>query len=501
MFPENLPVIIGVGDVLDRTNNLDKAKETLVLIEEALQYASGDAEVNGLLRQVDYIDVVNVASWPYKNIEQRLSEILPENPRRQIVHGELGGESPVRFINQMAQAIVKGKISVGAICGGEAQRSAIKARRIEAIPEHWTAPDKSHFGKDLFEWINPYAQHYGIRTPTDVYPLYENNLYHNYHQSFRESQKESAQLWHNLSKVSAKNPYAWIGREMSKEQLLKVDQNNRMIAFPYSKFMVANNSVNSSSALVMTSVKKAKELGVLQEKWIYVGAGAMADEPTDFLKRDNYHHSASMEVVLKQTLAFNELEVKNLDYMELYSCFPCVPKMARRILGLSVDVQLTVTGGLTFAGAALNNFMTGAATQMVRKLRKKGQNGLLYGNGEFVTKNHAVVLSKNPIKPKIVLQDYNVQELADYQRGIVPELIEIYSGEATLETYTVIYNRNGPKTAVIIGKTPGEKRALAEVPLSSKTDIEILLHPKQSLVGKSGVVHQKGDKNIWEFLK
>ena len=63
---------------------------------------------------------------------------------------------------------------------------------------------------------------------------------------------------------------------------------------------------------------------------------------------------------------------KKFDAIELYSCFPCVPKMARRTLGLGPDVKPTVTGGLTFFGAPLNTYMTHAAVAMVRKLRAGG---------------------------------------------------------------------------------------------------------------------------------
>ena len=89
---------------------------------------------------------------------------------------------------------------------------------------------------------------------------------------------------------------------------------------------------------------------------------------------------------------------KKFDAIELYSCFPCVPKMARRTLGLGPDVQPTVTGGLTFFGAPLNTYMTHAAIAMVRKLRKKGKLGLLYGQGGFVTKHHGLVLSREAPK-------------------------------------------------------------------------------------------------------
>src|SRR3569833_2329267 len=69
--------------------------------------------------------------------------------------------------------------------------------------------------------------------------------------------------------------------------------------------------------------------------------------------------------------------------------------MARRTLGLGPDVEPTVTGGLTFFGAPLNTYMTHAACAMVRRLRGGARLGLLYGQGGFVTKHHALVVSRD----------------------------------------------------------------------------------------------------------
>src|SRR5216110_3170123 len=96
------------------------------------------------------------------------------------------------------------------------------------------------------------------------------------------------------------------------------------------------------------------------------------------------------------------------------------PKMARRTLGLGTEVQPTVTGGLTFFGAPLNTYMTHAACAMVRKLRNGAKLGLLYGQGGFVTKHHALVLSRQAPKEALA-QDTSVQAEADRNRRKVPD--------------------------------------------------------------------------------
>src|SRR6202011_3113390 len=112
---------------------------------------------------------------------------------------------------------------------------------------------------------------------------------------------------------------------------------------------------------------------------------------------------------------------------ELYSCFPCVPKMARRMLGLGPDVQPTVTGGLTFFGAPLNTYMTHAACAMVRKMRDGAKLGLLYGQGGFVTKHHGLVLSRRAPAAALA-QDTSVQAEAASHRGRVPDFVTEASG-------------------------------------------------------------------------
>ena len=133
---------------------------------------------------------------------------------------------------------------------------------------------------------------------------------------------------------------------------------------------------------------------------------------------------------------------KAFDAIELYSCFPCVPKMARRTLGLGADVQPTVTGGLTFFGAPLNTYMTHAACAMVRKLRDGAKLGLLYGQGGFVTKHHALVLSRQPPREPLA-QDTSVQAEADRHRGAVPDFVTEANGKGAVESFTVIYGRGG----------------------------------------------------------
>jgi acetyl-CoA C-acetyltransferase len=226
---------------------------------------------------------------------------------------------------------------------------------------------------------------------------------------------------------------------------------------------------------------------------VHVWGGASAEEPRDYLDRDQYVESHAQNAVLKAAMNLVDGDGKAFDAIELYSCFPCVPKMARRTLGLGADVQPTVTGGLTFFGAPLNDYMAHAACAMVRKLRAGAKVGLLYGQGGFVTKHHALVVSREA--PMAALsQETNVQAEADRNRKPVPAFVTEASGSGTVESFTVIYGRHGAaEHGVVMLRTADDARALARVPAADAATLAHLMDQDRTPVGTSGAISTAAD--------
>jgi acetyl-CoA C-acetyltransferase len=167
--------------------------------------------------------------------------------------------------------------------------------------------------------------------------------------------------------------------------------------------------------------------------------------------------------------------------------------MARRTLGFGADVQPTVTGGLTFFGAPLNSYMTHAACAMVHRIRDGAKLGLLYGQGGFVTKHHGLVVSpKQPAEP--LSEKVSVQAIADKNRGEAPKFNPDASGAAKVESFTVIYDRDGSaKHGVVILRNGDNERTLARVPASDKQTLARLLDLDRSPVGVVGAISKAAD--------
>jgi acetyl-CoA C-acetyltransferase len=325
--------------------------------------------------------------------------------------------------------------------------------------------------------------------PTDVYPFYENTCRAAWGQTLAQAQRESAEIWSGLSRVAAGNPNAWLQKAHTAEQILDVSPSNRPIAFPYTKLMVANASVNQGAAFIVTSLAKAKASRVAETRLIYVGRGAAAREPGDVLTRGRIDRSLSLETSLQSALAFNGLTSADLDLVELYSCFPIMPKMARRVIGWPLDKPMTVFGGLTFGGGPVGNYMSHAIASMSEALRIGGRHGLLFGNGGFATTSHSIVISRDPAIGAQGAHDPNVQADADLSREPAPTLLETYSGEARVYTYTVFYDREGvSKSGVIVAVTPDGDRVLTYVAREEVELIAFLTDGAREPVGVSGRV-------------
>src|ERR1700694_412593 len=340
---DRIPVIVGVGEITDRPKEIAEGLEPLALLEAALKRAEADSG-GKLLADIGSLDIVNFLSWRYRDPEQLLAGRLGITPKH-AYYGPVGGESPIRHLHQAAQRIARGECSVAAVCGAEAQSTATKAERA-GVTLPWTP-----FAHDVEEpkrgaaFQKPMAVKLGVFRPITVYPFYEAATAAPWGQTPREAMAESGALWSTYSNVAAQNPNSWLKRRFTADEIMTPTPDNRLIAWPYTKLQVANPTVNMGAAVLMKRLAKARAAGISEDRLVHVWGGASAEEPRDYLIRDQFFESHPQNAVLNAVKDLVGGDDRAFDAIELYSCFPCVPKMARRTLGLTADVQPTVTGG------------------------------------------------------------------------------------------------------------------------------------------------------------
>ncbi len=479
MDESRVPVIVGVGQINDRDDRLN----AIELMAASLRNADADAG-GGWLCRADALDVVAQLSFPeFADASAPLAQMLAIAPRHCAQTRYPMGDSPVALLDAAAHRIVSGQAEICAVAGGEALRTAVKraAGKRDAVRESATQATRA---------TRPGRERYGVVAPTDVYPLYENACRAAWGQSLTEAQHESAAIWSRFSAVAAHNEGAWLRQERTAKEILTVTPSNRAITFPYTKYMVANASVNQGAGFIVTSLAKAKQMGVAETHLIYVGRSAAGREPGDVFARDELNRSPSLERTLRSALGDNGLTTADLDYVEFYSCFPCVPKMARRAIDWPLDKPMSVFGGLTFGGGPVGNYMSHAIAAMTQSLRASGRHGLLFGNGGLATTSHAIIVSRDPA---IAMQDAAEPTNREPQRARTA-LLESYEGDAGIETYTVFYDRAGDAASgVIVARAADGARFLARVDSDDKALIAFLTSGEREPVGARGVASLGAD--------
>lgn len=494
--PSRIPVIVGVGQVNDRPSDPFAGLDSLGLMAAAARRADEDAG-GGWLERIDQLAVVDQMSFrELGDVSPALAQQLGASPRLCSKTKYPMGTSPILLLHEAANRIAAGEIEVALIAGGEALRTAAQRAAAQAGDK---ASDHNVMRTVTQRATPDYRQRYGLAAPVDVYPLYENATRAAWGQTLDEAQRESAEIWARMSEVAAATKSAWLRKPVSAEIVLAVSAENRPIAFPYTKLMVANSSVNQGAAFIVTSLSAARARAVAEDRLVYVGQGAAADEPGDILKRDRYDRSPSMEVSLRRTLELNQLTAADLDYAELYSCFPCMPKMARRTIGWPLEKPVTVFGGLTFGGGPIGNYMSHAVACLVERLRESGRHGFLFANGGFATQSHSIVLTRDAARALTAPQAFDFQAEADAARGPSPALAPDYEGQATIETYTLFYDRHGAvRSGVVVARTPQKARFLAKVTNDDGEAISFLT-AASGQIGASGRATREGEDTIWRM--
>jgi acetyl-CoA C-acetyltransferase len=488
------PVIVGVGQLLDRPAENEDGLEPLELIIKALEIADEDS-CHKFLAKVDYIDIQNITSRSYENIAGMIIKRLNLSPSHCVYH-DVSGELPITNLCEAANRIANGTSKVSVICGGESTWSVRRAKNREIVLGSWSGTENS--AKSWIPKVKDIVRKYGLHIPVSAYALYENACRSKWQQSVAEGQRESGELQERASEIASSSHFSWTKSRKKLNDIITPSTKNKLIAWPYTQLMVANNNLNSGSAIIITSLGLAKDLGINPKKLIYIHAGGYASEPASILERDNYYHSSAMEAVFDRVFTANKLTMKDIAYTEIYSCFPCVTKLAKRIIHPQLNQDLTVVGGMTFCRGQLSNFMSQAIVEMVRKLRIKGKYGLLYGNGHYLTHAAGVIISTLPPASKLLPINLNLQDIANSRRGKIPDLIEQYEGYGTIETYTVVYDKNSVELFwIIVARTKEKKRFVAITKQNASSDRAPSLNNTRDIIGRHGKSIINDGYNIW----
>jgi acetyl-CoA C-acetyltransferase len=456
------PVLVGYGQINhhEEATGQGNTPEPVDLMAAAARQAA-DPRV---LEAVDAIRVVNVFSVRYRDPGLLLGQrIGADHPATR--YSGIGGNVPQSMVNRACLDIQQGHADVVVVAGAEMWRTRTRLRAAgqrlaytkqdESVP---TADDN----EENVPMAGPAEDRIGLDRPPYIYPLFEQALRISTGESIDEHRKRIGELWARFNEVAVRNPHAWIRKPIAAEDIWQHGPTNRMISWPYTKLMNSNNMVDQSSALVLTSVETATRLRIPTERWVYPYAGTDAHDTYAISERAELHRSPAIRIAGARALRLAGLGIDDVDYVDLYSCFPSAVQVAAAELGLSVDDParpLTVTGGLTFAGGPWNNYVGHSIATMAELLTANpGRRGLITANGGYLTKHSFGVYGTEPPSTEFRWED--TQSAVDQEPS--REAAVEWEGVGTVEAWTTPFDRDGlPEKAFLAVRTPDERRTLA----------------------------------------
>ena len=483
-----IPVIVGAGYVTRHPADLEATTEPADLIAAAIELAATDASLGpAALAGVDSLDVLNLLSWKYADPAGAVADRIGARPARALF-SELGGEQPTALIDAAAGRIQRRESSVAVIAGGETLASRRMWGKAGQEPP-WSPRGEPPIPLDVLYGVRHGLAEVGLGDPTQIYPLMENAHRAATGLTLEESQAASGRIWAAMSEVASRTSGAWVSVPASAAEIATPSAANRPIAHPYLKLMCAQPMVDQAAAVVVTSTDQARRMGVPEDRWVYPWAGAGAVDSTEVLERPSYAASEPLHRSILDALALADLRPDEVDALELYSCFPIVPKLALDALGLADVTPCTVAGGLTFYGGPLNAYMVCATAHMVQALRGRSATGLLYGNGGYLTKHHTLIVGTEPPPGGRHRPDEPGARQAVLDRRPAPALTSSPAGPATVETYTVLYDRAAaPERGVVIARIGDDgARFAARVPPDADV-LAWLVDGTDQPVGRAGTV-------------
>ena len=394
------PVLIGWGQV----NHRDEIDPEMRSVEpvDLMAAAARQAADSQVLEAVDSIRVVNVLSAHYRDPGLLLGRRIGA-AQFTTLYSPVGGNVPQSLVNQACLDIRRGRAGIVVLAGAETWRTR-RGLKAKGSKLGWTVQDDSVPMAEVSGNDVPMAGDAEIRIKLDrpayVYPLFEQAIRIANGESIEDHLRRIGELWGRFNAVAVDNPHAWIRKPVTAEEIAQPGPQNRMISWPYTKLMNSNNMVDQGAALVLTSVEQAIRLQIPSESWVYPHAGTDAHDTPAIAERDELHRSTAIRIAGARVLELAGLGIDDVDYVDLYSCFPSAVQVAAAELGLGLDDPgrpLTVTGGLTFAGGPWSNYvMHSIATMAELLVANPGRRALITANGGYLTKHSFGVYSTDP---------------------------------------------------------------------------------------------------------
>jgi acetyl-CoA C-acetyltransferase len=436
------PCIIGVAQMVSRPDD-GPAPEPLAMWEQTCRDAAIDAQASGdVLRAVESIQIVYCQSWQYDDPPGRLCERLGIAPKHQYYSG-IGGTTPQLLVDHAAEAIVDGDLDVAIVCGAEALDTVRRLKKNSEKPQ-WSHKDPERKPFPFEAPFHPAEVAHEVFQAYTTFALWDVARRAHLAVAPDDYRRQMGDLFAPMTTIAAANPYAWFPVKRSADELVHATPENRMVAYPYTKYVISVMDVDLAGAIVIASLEAADRLGVPADRRVYLRGWCYATDPVYVAEHDPAWGSPAMAAASAEALRVAGQGIDDIAHIDLYSCFPSSVSFALDALGLAADDRrgVTVTGGLPFFGGAGSDYLTHSIATMVDVLRDDpGSFGVCSGVGMHMTKHVYGAYSTEP--PAVAPRPDEKSVQKSLSERPLKVIRDTHEGAATIATYTVLHGRDG----------------------------------------------------------
>lgn len=456
MTARHVPVLVGVGTAMRREEDYTKALEPLDLMIEAVEAAGVDCGGPDLLRAVDRIAVPR-GRWRYRNPAGAIAETIRAEHAQTVLSSV--GVLQQSLIASACEDIANGEIGSAIIVGADAGYRILRARIAGEYAGERNQDNEPDIKLEPTDELRHEAEAaVGLQMPVGLYALAESARRASSGRTIHEHREHLAQLYARFSHIASQNPDAWNQEVKTANEILEAGKHNPMQAFPYTRSHCSTWNVDQAAALLLCSEEKADELGIAEAQRIYPVASAESSHMVPLSARADFSQCVGAQLAAEALYSATGIRPEQIDLVELYSCFPVAVECFAEAARIPADRELTITGGMAFAGGPYNNYFFQATVKAAQLLRARaGRNALLSCVSGIMTKQAFALWSAD--KPEGPFSRLDVTDEVAAQT----EQIEVetgFAGEGTVAGCTVIYSRRDDPYAVLLVDTNDGKRAL-----------------------------------------
>lgn len=474
-FDANAPVIVGVGEASRKTveGEWPSPRE---LAGAAIRQALADTgQAEAVSAAIDTVAAIRTFEDSGVSMGTGSPDNVPESfgaaggiSAGRLIYADIGGQSPQAMVNELAGNIRRGEIQVAIIVAAEANGTAKRARKF-GVELDWKLPSDTLFDNRLssFPILSRAEIRHGIISMPLAYSLLENARRLHLKMSREDYLVRMAELGSAMSVKSLSCEHAQFAKHFTASDLVRETDGNYPLTDIYRKWHVAQDAVDLGGAIILTSAGKAREMGVTDDKMVWL-AGAAETKESPYSERADLVNPLALDHALHAALDQGGCAPTDLGPIDIYSCFPVAVFAAVDTLGDPARSlgDYTLTGGLNFFGGPGNGYAIYSLAAMVEALRKDSSKpALVTANGGVMSKQAVGVYTAT--QPS---RAWEGEVAKGYQSGSV-DLNDAPQGKARILTYARPISKADMGPATLLLEMENGSRALAV--LDGADDIDL----------------------------